>query len=206
MKPPPKIVIGVAWALLAVTALSAVTTMAALNNGGEIGVGPLRFRLAAGYDRVADRLVAQSPTAADLDAADALGRRALALFPYDNRAWLRLAYADSLRPAGLSARGVQALETSYALIALDPSHAKWRIQFCLQNWLQLSPTVRKAVEVEFDALARSPSHQSTLDVPLKAVTDPVGRVVAAYWLARLQTLRATSARSLRTRETVMQTE
>lgn len=168
-------------ALAAATALASTWALVALNTGGE--APPMR--IAAGYDRKAEPLLDGEALLRQTNRAEAarLSRAAIAQFPYDTSAWLRLAYVDSLDHGGLTPAGVALLKRSYDLVAVDPEVGLWRIRFALENSQALSPDLRASVRKEASALwknNRGPLHEMA-----PAIINPAGRLSLALWLQRL---------------------
>jgi len=169
--------------MAAATALTSTWALVALNAGGA--APPLR--IAAGYDRKAESLLAGPALMRPADRAEAarLSRAALTEFPYDTSAWLRLAYVDSLDHGGLTPAGIGYLKRSYDLVAVDPEVGLWRIRFALENSQALSPDLRASVRTETSALwkkwdARGPLHEMA-----GSIVNPAGRLSLALWLHRL---------------------
>lgn len=169
-----------AAALAALTLAGATLALVALNNGGTAGAGPLRLRLAAGYDRSAVALAAE-PGPARLDEAAAAARAAIALYPYDMQAWLSLIYIDYRQHGGLTPHGVQLLRQSYNLIPIDRDAGVWRVQFALEHYPQLPEDLRTEVREEVRELwfARK---KNDLQLVIKRIQNPVGHLAAALWV------------------------
>jgi len=159
-----------------------------LNDGGEAGVGSASMNIAAGYDRRAERLL-RNPAQIDASAraqAERLSRAAIAQYPYDTSAWLRLAYVDSLEHGSLSPAGAGDLKRSYDLVAIDPFVGLWRVRFALENSQALSPEVRASVRNEAFALWRNSQNQPNLRGMLDTLHNPAGRLSLGLWLNRLE--------------------
>jgi hypothetical protein len=183
----PAAAIAAACGLAATTLVFSALVLVALNSGGEARLGSVAvLRLAAGYDRRAEPLLAapRIPSPADAQAAAQLSQRALTVFPYDTTAWLRLAYLDALRHGGLSAEGVSYLTRSYDLVAVDPDVAVWRIRFALENSQSLTPDLRRSVRDEALALGSTPHRESLRELQPK-IQNAAGRLSLALWLNRL---------------------
>jgi hypothetical protein len=175
-------------ALLAASALAlALCALIALEGGhGEVAAGGARLSVAAGYDRRAIALFLKpNRTAADLVAADEANRRAYELYPYDTGALMRMAQVQAVQDGRLNERSIQEIRRSYDLVPIDSKLASWRIQFCLNNWVDLPSDLKAAVTQEYQALAKEPRHLDALRDSLRSVEIPTGRLVAAFWLARL---------------------
>ncbi|RAK52645.1 hypothetical protein [Phenylobacterium deserti] len=171
---------------LAITTLvSASLALVALNAGGEVRIGPVTLmRLAAGYDRRAEPLLAPEapPPAADRARAVQLSRSALAEFPYDTPARLRIAYAESLATGTLTPTARTELSRSYDLVAMDPDVGGWRVRFALNFAQQLPPELREAVKKETLALGRTWSTRKQLRQAVPLLRDPMGAVWLTLWL------------------------
>lgn len=163
--------------------LGSILVLAALSTGtARIGSWPL-LNLSVGHDRAAEKALEGS--AKDrLVVAEASTREALRIAPFDTYAWLRLASIDRQREAGLSPQGLAAFQSSYDLVAYDPQLARWRVRFALENWTALNATVREAVEQEARVLAQDGTHRRYIRRDLQQISDPTGRMIAAFWLNR----------------------
>jgi hypothetical protein len=170
--------------LAGVAALASAWALAALNAGGE--AAPIR--IAAGYDRQAEPLLrgAALMRPANRARATELSRRAIAQFPYDTSAWLRLAYVDSLDHGGLTPAGVAYLKRSYDLVAIDPFVGLWRIRFALENSQSLSPGLRASVRDEASGLWRNGENREPLHEMARSIGNPAGRLSLSLWLSRLE--------------------
>lgn len=175
---------GLAFAVLA----ASIVGLVALQAGGEARVGPIRLmRIAAGYDRRAEPMLAGPaiPPPATRRRASALSRAAIAQFPYDLGAWLRLAYVDDLDHGGLTAAGLFDLKRSYDLIAVDSELGFWRVRFALENSQALTPELRTSVRHEVTAMCQNPNHRVQLQKTVPTIQNPAGRLSLALWLNRL---------------------
>ncbi len=186
MKRPQVIWLIAAGAMAAISFTLALLHLTALTMGGELKVGALRLAVvASGYDRRAEQLVAmRNPSLASLAEAERLSRLAIAQFPYDTSAWLRIAYIDGIRNLGLSKTGVDALARSYDLVAVDPLLAPWRIHFALENWHNVPQTLRFSVESEARSLSADGAGRSKLLPALEAVDNPETLPLAQNWIQR----------------------
>jgi len=188
MKPHRMVRLCTLGTLAALTLALSVLGLTALNAGGEAGVGSASMKIAAGYDRRAERLL-RDPAQIDASArvrAERLSRAAIAQYPYDTSAWLRLAYVDSLEHGGLSPSGAAALKRSYDLVAIDPFVGLWRVRFGLENSQALTPELRASVRNEAFALWRNNQDQLSLRGMLDTLHNPVGRLSLGLWLNRLE--------------------
>jgi hypothetical protein len=169
--------------LAGATALASAWALVALNAGGE--APPLR--IAAGYDRKAEPLLRGAALMRPANRAQAaeLSRKAIAQFPYDTSAWLRLAYVDSLDHGGLTPAGAGFLKRSYDLVAIDPFVGLWRIRFALENSQALSPELRASVRSETSGLWRNGENRESLHDMARSIANPAGRLSLALWLNRL---------------------
>ena len=166
---------------------ASAAALGALLLGGGFALGPVTlFPLAAGYDRMATRLLQRGQAPATLDRAERLSQKALDLSPYDTSAALRLAYIDAVRNGRLTAKGAEALAMSYARVPIDQAVASWRLRFALDNWQDLDAKTREATRAEFLALVSTRGHRKVLFDALAAVRPGQGRVIATFWAARVQ--------------------
>jgi hypothetical protein len=115
-----------------------------------------------------------------------LSRAAIAEFPYDTSAWLRLAYVDSLDHGGLSPAGIALLKRSYDLVAIDPEVGLWRIRFALENSQALSPDLRASVRNETSGLWKNWDDRAALHEMARSIINPAGRLSLALWLQGLE--------------------
>lgn len=179
----------VAGGLAVLTALLSVLTLVALRTGGEARLGDVAFlKLAAGYDRRAEPILAPAappPMGPRRQAAD-LSRAAIAQFPYDTSAWLRLAYVDALDHGRLTPQGVAWIRRSYDLVAVDPQVGLWRVRFALAFAQSLPKDVREDVRNEVKAMAVNGSARRDLRQMVTSIQDPVGAVWLALWLKQLE--------------------
>ena len=148
--------------------------------------GGLGFAVAAGQDRAAEAWLRKPQTAFVFQNARTTTLKALERAPYDNSALLRLAYLDKLENAGvLGQGGLQALETSYDRVPLDPYVAFWRIRFVLESWEQVPVELRLKVQQEVFALASEPGHRWPLRKLMRHIGNPYGAMAAAFWRVQL---------------------
>lgn len=177
-----------AASLAALTLAASALALTALNAGGDVRMGPVRLMaLAAGHDRRAERLLAAEPASpADLEEARRLSQGALAQFPYDTAAWLRLAYIDSIRHGRLSPEGVEMLRRSYDLVPVDVHVGVWRVRFTLENAATVPRDLRDRARNEASALWRNPRRRAELKQTQPAINDPAGRLTLALWLNRFE--------------------
>jgi hypothetical protein len=176
---------GLALVVLA----TSVSGLIALQAGGEARIGPISvMSVAAGYDRRAEPMLAGAaiPPPATRRAAAALSRAAIAQFPYDLGAWLRLAYVDYLDHGGLTSAGLFDLKRSYDLISVDSELGFWRVRFALENSQALTPELRASVRREVTAMCQNPNHRAELRQTVPTIHNPAGRLSLALWLNRLE--------------------
>lgn len=164
------------------TALLSFGGLIVLNTGTTVGVPPFVLGLSQGHDEAAYRRLLGSPSAADLDWAEAKSREALAVAPYENGPRLRLAYVETLRHGRLTPAGVEYFAQSYDLLPLDPNVGAWRIGFGLEHWESLTPEARRAVYEEARAFYRLRAREVGVERVLRSVRNPSGRLAAALWL------------------------
>jgi hypothetical protein len=176
-------------ALAALTFLTSLTCLVALKSGGEARLGPMvLLRLAAGYDRRAEALLAGPALLRPKSRQQAatLSQAAIEQYPYDTSAWLRLAYVDALAHGGLTAAGLANIKQSYDLVAVDSYVGLWRVRFALENSQTLTPDVRQSVRNEVSALWRNGENRGPLHEMAGAIGNPAGRLSLALWLNRLE--------------------
>jgi len=175
--------LGLTVILMAVVMIRALAPTAAPQAG--------QFILAAGQDRLAERLMRRAGSEAgrrDIAEAVVASRAALSQAPYDTGALLRLAWLGWRRDGRLDSDSIQALSTSYARVPFDRSAGLWRINFALENWDVLPLSVRRAVQAEVFTLASEPGHRWPLRSRLSRIHNERGRVVAALWNSRVTTI------------------
>lgn len=186
VRPERSLSVLIASGLACVTLVLSLAHLVALATGGEVRIADWRIAaIAAGYDRKANDLLATTkPTAADLVTSERLSYLALREFPYDTSSWLRIAYIDQRRHAGLSPIGISALSRSYDLIAADPASGPWRVRFALENWPSLPKSIRKSVRHEAQALSREARSRAKLRTELAAVRNSEAAVLVTLWRQR----------------------
>ena len=186
MKLRAQILPWAAGGLAAASFILALLHLVALVGGGEVQVAGNRLAVVgAGYDQKAEELLAmRNPPLDNLALSEKLSRLAIAEFPYDTSAWLRIAYIDQFRNSGLSRVGVDALSRSYDLVAVDPLLAAWRVHFALENWRNLPNTLRKSVETEARALSSEGRGRAKLQAALEAVGNPEVAPLVQMWMSR----------------------
>lgn len=139
-----------ASAACAVAAVSLVASMAAAFALALPATDFSRaFGLAGSSEALADTLVRTAATDVGArDAAVAASRRTLTQAPASATAWLRLAYLDSLSPAGLGPQGNRALTASYIAAPYGPDDTVWRLTFSLNHWRDLEKSNRELALAE----------------------------------------------------------
>lgn len=178
--------------LVAACMLYSLLGLVALRRGGRCQVGSLTLiEIAAGYDRRADQdLASDRPTMAALSEAGRLSRAAIAQYPYDTRAWSRLAYIDRLEHGVLTPAGAADLQRSYDLVGIDPDIGVWRIRFALENSQAIPRDVRRSVREEVSALWTFDDDRARIVNLKTAIQNPAGRLSLALWVNQLQTTAA----------------
>jgi len=174
--------VGALAALAGATALLGLGGLVVLNTGATVGLGSFVLGLSQGHDESAYRRLLSSPSAADLDWAEAKSREALAVAPYENNPRLRLAYIETLRHGHLTPGGVRLFVQSYDLLPFDANVAAWRIGFGLEHWENLTPDARRAVYDEARTFYRLGAREVHVERVLRSVRNPSGRLAAALWL------------------------
>lgn len=176
---------GVAGVCLA----SSLLALAAINGGGAVRLGSVDLLpIAAGYDRRAQAELSpagEPPPAVRRTAAEA-SRRAIAEYPYDTGAWLRLAYLDRAEHGELTPAGVAALSRSYDLVAVDTDFGVWRIAFALENSQALPRPLRASVKQEAAALWTVGPYRRQIRNLRMQLKNPSGRLSLLLWINRLQ--------------------
>ena len=177
-----RVAVALAAGLALASGALAALELVALEDGGAVRLGPLPpLEMALGYDQAAEKALAASPS--DLVAAEAASRRGLALTPYNNGARLRLVYIETLHHGGLDDGARHGFQTSYDLVANDPEYGLWRVQFGLDHWDTLTPSLRTAVGAEAQTLLNEPNHNRKLTGAIGEVRNPAGRLAGAIWLS-----------------------
>ncbi len=180
--------------LAAVAALPAATlvlgglSLWALNGAGEARLASVPLmKLAAGYSRTAERLLASpAPSVDALDRARSLTRAGLREYPYDASGWLRLAYADAERHGNLTPEAIEYLRRSYTLVEADIYAGVWRIAFILEHTGAVPKDLRQSAKKETALLWRENSKRRELSERISAVQNPAGRLSGLLWLRRAQ--------------------
>lgn len=173
-------------AILALLTLSsALIVWNALSNGETPLPGAPPFQLAAGENRLADRLLDGHPGAAEFTRARIASKAALREAPYDTSALLRLAYIDQLQNGTLGGGGVEALRQSYERVRFDRAVGFWRIRFALENWQDIPLDLRLKVQQEVFVLASDPGHRWPLRFAFDKIHNPYGAIVASFWRAQV---------------------
>jgi len=175
-------------ALPVVCAGASVLALVSLNGGGALRLGAADLMpLAAGYDRRATAVSAAAmPTGQVHTDAVARSLAAIAQYPYDTGAWLRLAYLHQSADGQLTPEALAALERSYDLVAVDPDFAPWRIGFALEHSQALPKPLRAQVREEVSALWTQPGQRGRLRELQKALRNPAGRLSLGLWISLLQ--------------------
>lgn len=189
MKLPQSVKLAILCAVGGVTLVSSLLALASINGGGGVRVGDVHLLpLAAGYDRRAraELSPAESPPPAVRRAAADASRRAIAEFPYDSGAWLRLAYLDRLEHGELTPAGVAALSRSYDLVAVDSDFGVWRIAFALENSQALPRPLRASVKEEAAALWTVWSYRRDIRNLRMQLKNPAGRLSLLLWINQFQ--------------------
>ncbi|CAN7416258.1 hypothetical protein LJR219_002658 [Phenylobacterium sp. LjRoot219] len=185
---PPLKLAGMA-ALGGVCLVSSLLALASINSGGAVRVGGAHLLpLAAGYDRQAQTALspAAGPPPDVRRAAAEASRSAIAEFPYDTGAWLRLAYLDHAEHGELTPTGIAALSRSYDLVAVDTDFGVWRIAFALENSQALPQPLRASVQQEAAALWTVGRYRGQLRNLRTQLRNPAGRLSLMLWINRLQ--------------------
>ena len=189
MTVPRSVKLGVFGAISALCLASSLLALASINGGGGVRVGDVHLLpLAAGYDRraQAELSLAETPPPAVRRAAAEASRRAIAEFPYDTGAWLRLAYLDRAEHGELTQAGVAALSRSYDLVAVDSDFGVWRIAFALENSQALPRPLRASVKQEAAALWTVGPYRRDLRNLRSQLKNPAGRLSLLLWINQFQ--------------------
>lgn len=197
MTPPRPLRLALLAALPIGCALSSVLALVALNGGGAMRLGSIELLpIAAGYDRRATQLTLGAPPPAGPLRAEAFAksRAAIAQFPYDTSAWLRLAYLGQDAAGRLTPEGLAALSRSYDLVAVDPDFALWRIGYALEHSQDLPKPLRALVRQEAAALWTQPGMRGRLRDLQAQLRNPAGRLSLALWINLLQAKSANETR------------
>lgn len=189
MRPPRSARLAVMAGVAGVGLVSSVLALVAINGGGAVQIGSAHLLpVAAGYDRRAQADLSgpgEPPPQVRRAVADS-SKRAIAEFPYDTGAWLRLAYLDRAEHGELTAEGVAALSRSYDLVAVDPDFGVWRVAFALENSQALPQPLRAAARAETAALWTEHRYRGQLRNLRMQLTNPAGRLSLMLWINRLQ--------------------
>jgi hypothetical protein len=164
----------------------------ALRAGGHAALGSVTLlEAAAGYDRAADSaLAAERPSPAALRTAMQVSQAAIAQYPYDTQAWVRLAELDRLQHGQLTPAGVAALQRSYDLVGADPDVGVWRISLALENSQALPKSLRASVRTEVATLWTDAGDRNRILDLQQHLQNPAGRLSLALWTRQLQSTAA----------------
>lgn len=171
-------------AVAAATGGASVLALSSLNGGGALTLGPVDLApIAAGYDRKANlALATANPSPMARATAAAASRAAIAQYPYDSGAWLRLAYLDQISHGHLTEEGMAALARSYDLIAVEPDFGIWRVGLALENSQALPKTMRAEVRKEVETLWAAPEDRMKLRQLQTQLVNPAGRLSLGLWI------------------------
>lgn len=181
------------------TASLGALVLFALTLGGEVRVADMPLiRLAAGYDRRAERLAQRAEYSEEaLERSRALSAASAELRPFNARAHLRLAALDVLENGSLTPRGEAHFAASYDVAPLEPSVAVWRISYALEHWGELSPETRAKVDYERRTVGANGAQRASLREALGRIANPRGRLIAAFWILDLRTRPGVTGREYR---------
>lgn len=182
-----RVKLGLAIGLASLSVLLSGLGLIALNAGGEARLGPTRLLpVAAGYDRAALRLLsARSPSPAAQAEINRLSHAAIRQYPYDQGAWLRLAYLDAYRHGALTKDGLDDLSRSYTLVGVDPYYGVDRVRLALEHCPQLSHDLLASVKVEVTGLWSDDRTRGQLKEMQPMIANPAGRLALALWILQL---------------------
>lgn len=186
-------------ALAVTTVLWAAVALAAINGGGAARVGGITLlEIAIGYDRAVGQILGKSQqNEADLVAIERGARASLAQYPYNSRAWLRLALVDTSRHGRLTAPGLAALRRSYDLVQLEPNIGPQRVAFGLENWEDLPNDLQIQITNEASDLGANAKMREKLRRTLRRVQSPYGAVLGRVWMRMIDARAATAEKQLR---------
>lgn len=117
--------------------------------------------------------------------------RSLGRAPANPTAWLRLAWLDSLKPAGFGEEGNRALAASYVVSPYGPDDTGWRLTFAFNHWARVDRSNRLLV---LEELRATPYPWSPGDLQ-SSVSDPAGRLALALTLETIRQARETAPAS-----------
>lgn len=129
--------------------------------------------------RAYDRLPPGAPIAAREHAA----RRLIEADPTNSESWNATSYVQSLKAGGMSPAALQSLDRSYAMSFFDRQGSVWRIGYALDNWADLTPSLRSDVLAEARVALGDRVIGPKLSARLRNVQGPEGRLAAAMILA-----------------------
>lgn len=181
-----------------------VLALWALNAGGAARIGSLTLmEHYAGYDKAAIRLIASPPvTEPSRREIERVSRASLHQTPYNVPTAMRLAMMQMDISSRLNPAGLEILQQSYDLVAVTRNGGQLRVLLALENWSQLSPTLRRQVIDEFKALGKIDKERKELRALVPVVAHPLGRSVGLM-LMELVDIQAKQRRQ-RTKLTDMQ--
>ncbi|HZC16320.1 MAG TPA: hypothetical protein VE309_06130 [Caulobacteraceae bacterium] len=172
-----------AWVVAAVALLLAFYSLGLLYEGfvsdhySGVFTFPLVDKISA--ERAYGRLPATTPTAERAAAA----QRLIEADPTNPESWTAVAYADWLAHGRLSAKGVEALDHSYAVSFFDRPGAVWRVDFALENWADMTPHIRQDALEEARVALKDPDLGPVMATHLKAIRSPEGRLAGLLLLS-----------------------
>lgn len=170
-------------ALVTTTAGAAALALPHTGFASAIGLAPI-------HEQQATRFATTAATDADdrARARDAT-MKSLGQAPANPTAWLRLAYLDSLEPAGLGSAGNRALAASWTVAPFGPDDSQWRLAFAFNHWAALDRPNRLAALEELKITGprvNSPQLREN-------VGDPSGRLALLLTLEEIRRARLAQA-------------
>jgi hypothetical protein len=172
------------WSIAVIAALLSAYSIALLYEGfisdHYSGFWTYPFVDKPAAERAYDRLPANASGAERTAAA----QRLVMGDPANPESWAAVAYADYVTNGRLTPKGVLALDHSYAVSFFDRRGAVWRINFALENWVALSPDLRKQVLTEAGVALKDSYLRPELKPRLLKIRSPEGRLAALLLLAQ----------------------
>jgi hypothetical protein len=176
---------AIAAIALAVTALVTTTVGAA-----ALALPHTAFASAIGLASIHEQQATRLATTAAANADDRARARdttlkSLRQAPANPTGWLRLAYLDSLEPAGLGPAGNRALAASWTVAPFGPDDSQWRLTFAFNHWAALDRANRLAALEELKISGRRVDSRQMLE----NVGDPSGRLALRLTLGEIRRAR-----------------
>jgi hypothetical protein len=171
------------WAVAVAAGLLALYALGLLYEGFASG----RYSGALTYPFIdktaAERAYDRLPPGAPPPERAAAAERLIQADPANPESWTAVAFADRETHGRLTAKGLEALDHSYAVSFFDRPGAVWRVSFALENWADLTPQIRQDVLKEANITLNDPHLVTPMKAHLATIHSPEGRLAAQLLLA-----------------------